>query len=62
MITAKKLDKIMDDIEAVRAKNNKLWMRIVRLAGRSHPEELGEILGQINLNDQKISKLMGEIK
>jgi len=52
---------LIDDIEAVRVKNNRLWIRLLRIAHRANPEATKEILRQINENDQKISQLIGKI-
>jgi hypothetical protein len=53
---------LIDQVQKVRASNNKLWMDLLRLAIDSKPEKAKAILKSINANDKKISKLLGEIK
>jgi hypothetical protein len=50
--------KYLDTIEAIRAKNNKLWMMLVRLALESGKAD--NILKKIVSNDQRISKLLSK--
>jgi len=52
---------LIDEIERVRADNNQLWMRLVRIAHRYSPKATKEVLGLINENDVKISALMRKI-
>ena len=52
------IDKYLNEIEKIRAKNNKLWMLLVRLAIKSG--EADDILKQIVFNDQRISKLLSK--
>lgn len=49
------------EIEWIRAKNNTLWMKLMRIALKSNPTEAKEVLRQINENDQAISKLLGSL-
>jgi len=49
--------KIIDNIEKVRIKNNRLWMNILRIAVKQSPEESKKILKQISENDARINKL-----
>lgn len=53
--------KIIDKIEAVRRKNNRLWMDILRLAISACEAEARAILRDINANDAKIGKLLGQL-
>lgn len=50
-------DEIIDQIEAVRTKNNKNWMDILRLAFRHAPEEASRIVASIYREDSEISAL-----
>lgn len=52
-------DKVIDQIEAVRRDNNKLWMDLLRIALDKAPDETKSVLGKINANDRKISGLLG---
>lgn len=49
---------IIDAIEAVRSNNNVNWMDLMRLAFRVAPKEAEEILGRINSDDGRISRLV----
>jgi len=48
-------------MEAVRARNNRLWMDIVRLARRVAPEEFRRIARQIEANDAEIASIFREL-
>ena len=52
---------IIDEIEKIRAKNNKLWMNLLRLALKYAPEEAKEIFNKIAEYDAEINKLMMKI-
>ncbi|WP_108483612.1 hypothetical protein [Oceaniglobus ichthyenteri] len=54
-------DEIIDQIEAVRTKNNKNWMDILRLAFRSSPDEAAKILAEIYRQDQAVSDLAKQL-
>ena len=54
-----KIKKRIDAIQRVRARNNVLWMSIVRLAHRVAPKEAQAISDKINKNDMKILELNG---
>ena len=60
--TGKDLDRIIDQVQAMRSKNNRLWMDLLRLASKYAPQKTTEVLKKINANDKKISSLLGEIK
>ena len=49
--------KIVDQIQAIRAKNNKNWMDLLRLALKLDYKSTAKILSLIYKDDQKISKL-----
>lgn len=50
-------DKIIDEIEAVRGRNNKNWMDLLRLAFRHAPHEAAAIVADIYREDADISRL-----
>lgn len=52
---------IIDQIEQVRAENNRNWMQLLRLALKYAPEEAKEIFNKITECDLKINKLMRRI-
>ena len=57
----KKVTNVIDRIENTRTKNNINWMNILRIAIKYSPEETKNLLGKINDQDQKISKLLKKI-
>jgi len=61
MTTPINYDAIIDQIEAVRTRNSKNWMDILRLAFRSSPDEAAEILAEIYKQDQAISDLAKQL-
>ena len=48
---------IIDEIEKIRSKNNINWMNVLRLAFKHAPDEARKLVSEINIDDQKISKL-----
>lgn len=48
-------------IQKVRAKNNVLWMDILRIAMERAPEQTKAVLNAINANDQEISSLVASL-
>ena len=52
---------IIDQIEAVRGKNNKNWMDLLRLAFKHAPEEAAEIMAGIYRDDAAISALVAKL-
>ena len=50
-------NKIIDEIENCRKKNNIHWMNILRIALQEAPERTKVILTTINYYDEEISKL-----
>lgn len=50
-------DKIIDEIEAVRGRNNKNWMDLLRLAFHHAPREAAAIVADIYREDASISRL-----
>tara|TARA_B100001996_G_scaffold121434_1_gene91799 strand:- start:297 stop:479 length:183 start_codon:yes stop_codon:yes gene_type:complete len=53
--------KIISNIQKVRSRNNKYWMDILRVAFKYAPREASKIIKKINLNDKKISALIGKL-
>ncbi|MEX1148121.1 MAG: hypothetical protein WEB93_07060 [Sphingomonadales bacterium] len=49
--------KVIDEIEAIRSRNNSNWMDLLRLAFRHAPREAGQIMAEIYKHDQAISDL-----
>lgn len=58
----KKLQKrleILDQIKAIRAKNNEVWMQFPAKLAEHAPEEFERIIKKITEYDKEISKLCG---
>ena len=53
----KKIEKIFDEIEKIRSKNNKNWMDLLRLSYDVKPKETTEIINQILNKDEKLISL-----
>lgn len=54
-------DKIIDKVQAIRVKNNRAWMNILRLAFKAEPQKAKKIMTQINKNDAAVTKLMSRL-
>lgn len=52
---------IIDQIEAVRLKNNKNWMDLMRLAFKHAPDEAAAIVADIYREDGEISALAAQL-
>jgi Na+/serine symporter len=52
---------IIDEIEKIRSKNNINWMNVLRLAFKHAPDEARKLVSEINIDDQKISKLLKQL-
>jgi len=52
---------IIDEIEKVRSKNNMNWMDVLRLAFIHAPDKAKKLMGKINQEDNKISKLFEKL-
>ena len=52
---------IIDAVEAVRTKNNKNWMDVLRIAFKYAPDEARPVLAEINKSDGEISKLLDKL-
>ena len=57
----KKTSKLIKEIENTRAKNNKNWMDLLRLAFKYAQSQAKKVLKEINKNDQKISQLLKKV-
>jgi hypothetical protein len=57
----KNYSKIISQVEKIRAKNNKNWMDILRLAFKYAPREAGTLMKKINSADKKISILLKKL-
>lgn len=53
--------KVFKEIENIRKKNNKQWMSLMRIAFDAAPDQSRIVLKQINVNDKKISALIGKL-
>ena len=52
---------IINNIQKIRAKNNKYWMDLMRLAFKFAPNESSQIIKKINQQDQRISVLLKKL-
>ena len=57
-----KYEKIIDQIESVRSKNNGNWMDILRIAFKYSPTETAKVMSQIYKEDKKISNLAKKLE
>lgn len=55
------MNTIIAEIEAIRVRNNGLWMAILQLALQAVPTQAKAIVRDINANDRKISELLGKL-
>ena len=58
----KKFFKIIKEIEIIRAKNNKHWMDLYRLAFEYAPNKASKIVKQIRDKDSKVTNLAKKLK
>tara|TARA_B100000401_G_C52514832_1_gene581409 strand:+ start:502 stop:684 length:183 start_codon:yes stop_codon:yes gene_type:complete len=56
-----KQSKIISHVQKIRTKNNINWMDLLRLAYKLDPKSASKIMRKINLNDDKISKLLKKL-
>ena len=54
-------NKLINQIQKARTKNNVNWMNILRVAIKFAPIEAKKIIKEINLNDKKISQLVSKL-
>ena len=57
----KNYNKIINQIQRIRSKNNVNWMDILRLAFKLDPNKAKKIMKKINYDDKKISKLLSNL-
>ncbi len=53
--------KIIKKIEKIRSDNNQKWMQLLSIAIDYAPEKASKVIGDINSNDIKISKLFKKL-
>lgn len=51
----------IDKITSIRARNNDLWMGVLRIALESNPKDTQALLRVINRNDSEISFLLDKL-
>lgn len=54
-------DAQIDRIQEIRARNNSLWMGLLRLAVQHAPAEAKALLREITQNDREVSKLTARL-
>jgi len=54
-------EQLVNEIQVIRADNNKVWMNLVRLALRVAPKEAKAFFNEITDNDQKVSALLRQL-
>ena len=52
---------IVNEMQKVRARNNKNWMNILKVAIKFAPNETQKIMKKINNDDKKISNLVSKL-
>ena len=57
----KNYQKIISQIEKIRAKNNTSWMQILKIAFKHSPQETANVMSNIYNSDNKISKLVKKL-
>ena len=57
----KNYNKIINQIQKIRSKNNVNWMDLLRLAFKLDPKSSKKIMQKINYDDKKISKLLSKL-
>tara|TARA_B110000238_G_C16031536_1_gene397755 strand:- start:428 stop:694 length:267 start_codon:yes stop_codon:yes gene_type:complete len=57
----KNYNKIINQIQKIRSKNNVNWMNILKLAFDLDPKKASKIMRKINYDDKKISSLLNEL-
>ena len=58
----KNYNKIINQIQKIRSKNNVNWMNILRLSFELDPKRSVKIMKKINYDDKRISKLLNKLK
>ena len=57
IVDHKKYQKLIDQIESIRTKNNSNWMDLLRIAFKHSPKEAAKVMSKIYKEDQRISTL-----
>ena len=57
----KNYNKIINQIQKIRSKNNVNWMNILKLAFKLDPHNASIIMKKINYDDKKISSLLKKL-
>ena len=57
----KNYNKIINQIQKIRSKNNVNWMNLLRLAFKLDPNNASNIMKKINYDDKKISSLLKKL-
>jgi len=57
----KNYNKIINQIQKIRSKNNVNWMDILKLAFKLDPKNSAKIMRRINYDDKKISNLLNKL-
>jgi len=57
----KNYNKIINQIQRVRSKNNVNWMDLLKLAFELDPKRSSKIMKKINYDDKKISGLLNKL-
>ena len=57
----KNYNKIINQIQKIRSKNNVNWMNILKLAFKLDPNSAKKIMKKINYDDKKISNLLSKL-
>ena len=57
----KNYNKIINQIQKIRSKNNVNWMNILKLAFKLDPKRASKIMKKINYDDKKISNLLSKL-
>lgn len=55
------MNPVLEEIKAIRTRNNDLWMAIVERALQAEPITTKAILRDITANDRQISELIGKL-
>lgn len=51
----------IDHISEIRSRNNRLWMRILRLAFEAEPRKARKLMKTIQENDQEVVEWLGKL-
>ena len=57
----KNYNKIINQIQKIRSKNNVNWMNLLKLAFKLSPSEASKLMKKINYDDKRISNLLKKL-